>query len=434
MVIPAGAAGLHQVVATNDLGNRGEAQFRMLPKLQLNTNAAGPGDAVTASGVGFASHSAVDIIFNSQTVASTQTDELGSFEVVFTVPTVKPYSYNVIAQDAQGNHDTSTFSVTAGVSFNPSIGIAGGELIINGSGFLPSQTITIYYDDVVMTTTSTDGNGDFIATFIVPAGGGQHIIKVTDGTTTKEYTYTLETTPPPVPTLIFPTNNSQDVNDAYFEWSDVTDVSRPITYNLEIALDPNFTSPVFTKTGITSSEYTLAQDEIIYTAFTSAPYYWRVKAIDGADNESEWPTPWIFSIGLPSVPMPAQPLTNAQVDLPIHFSWQASTSLSQPITYTLQIAANPEFTSLLLDKTGITAPEYLTSGEDQLNFEEDMTYYWRIRAVDSAHNSSDWSTSSYFYYSPTSGFPGWATYLLISGGVLLAILLAFRAGRRMAYH
>jgi hypothetical protein len=434
IIIPVSAAGFHKVVASNDIGNRAETQFKVLPQLTLNLASAGPGDAVNASGNGFGGHSQVDIFFGTVNVASVQTDNLGSFETHFNVPAVTPKFYDVKAQDSLGNVDTAQFTVTAGASLSTNTGATGNELTVNGSGFIPGQTINVYYDDTLVATVTADNNGDFVATFIIPAGGGNHVITVSDGTTTKKYNFTLEKVPPPVPTLLLPLNNSFTKSEVYFDWSDVTDISVPITYNLEIASDQNFASPVLTIADIKDSQYTLSADEITTAAFKNIPYYWRVKAIDGAGNASEWSESWIFLVSIPSAPILNSPLLNAESELPILFSWQATPSLNLPLTYDLQIAGNPDFASLLLNRTGITVSEYTVSATDDLNFENNMTYYWRVKAVDSAHNSSDWSTTGSFNFVGTSGFPSWATYLLISIGGILAIMLAFRAGRRTAYH
>jgi hypothetical protein len=438
LTIPISAAGLHQIVASNDVGNRAETQFKVLPYLKLNYDSAGPGDPVSASGFGFASSSTVTIIFGTFNVASVQTDELGSFIINFTVPSVQPYSYNIRAQDGQGNFDTAKFTVTAGASLSQSVGATGSELTVNGTGFTPGQTITISYDDTpvptVPTVVVTDNNGDFIATFTIPAGGGKHVITVSGGVTTKKYTFTLEKDPPPMPVLLLPMNNSLTKAESYFDWADVADISVPVTYILEVASDQNFASVNLFKIGIQSSHYTLTEDDILTAAFKSAPYFWRVQAVDGADNESEWSATWVFYVSVPSIPTLTLPAANAKVELPIHFSWQSTESLSPPLTYNLQIAANPDFASPLLNKTGLTIAGYLISEADDLKFEMNMTYYWRVKAIDAAHNSSDWSTTGSFYFISTSGFPGWATYTLISVGGLIAIILAFRAGRRTAYH
>ena len=178
-VVPISTAGFHKIIASNDMGNSAEIQFKVLPKLKLNLDSAGSGDLVSASGTGFASRTTVSIIFGAQNIASTQTDELGNFEIDFNVPLVKPYSYNVRAQDNQGNTDTVKFTVAAGATLSETIGTTGSELTINGSGFLPGATVYIYYDNNRIASVDADNNGDFTATFIVPPAVANTLLQYT---------------------------------------------------------------------------------------------------------------------------------------------------------------------------------------------------------------------------------------------------------------
>ena len=433
-IVPASPAGFHNIIASNEYGNRAEIQFKVLPELKLSLDSAAAGDLVNASGNGFAIRSPVTVVFGSIGVTVAQTDDLGSFDIDFYVPPVKPMSYDVRAQDSYGNTATVQFTITAGASLSESIGSTGSQLTINGSGFTPNHTITVYYDDIAITTALTDNNGDFTATFTVPPGGGSHIITVSDGTNARNYTFSLEQDPPPLPVLLLPNDESITKAEAFFDWQDVIDTSVPVTYDLEIASDINFATVVFYKTGIVDSQYALTESEILSVQFNNAPYFWRVKAIDGAGNQSEYSDPWVFYVSVPSTPLLLLPAIDAELDLPVHFSWQSVASLSPPITYHLQIAATPDFTSLLLDKDGLSATEYLLTGEEELHLENNTTYFWRVIAVDNAGNAGNWSAVGSFYFFSPSGFPGWATSILIVIGFFIAILLAFRAGRRTAYH
>lgn len=432
--VPASPAGFHNIIASNEYGNRAETQFKVLPELKLSLDSAGAGDLINASGTGFAIRSQVTIIFGSTGVTVAQTDDLGSFDIDFNVPAVKPMSYDIRAQDSYGNTDSMQFTVTAGANLSQSIGATGSGLTVNGSGFIPGHTITILYDDVPIALTSADNNGDFTATFSVPPGGGSHIITVSDGTNTKNYAFSLEKDPPPLPVLLLPNKESITKAEASFDWQDVIDASVPVTYNLEIATDVNFASVVFYKTGIDASQYTLTESEILTAEFKNAPYFWRVKAVDGAGNESEYSEPWVFYVSVPSNPALLLPLADMKVELPIHFSWQSVASLSPPVTYQLQIAPTPDFTSLLIDKAGLSATDYLVTEEEDLRLDNNTIYFWRVKAIDNARNAGDWSAVSSFTYLSPAGFPLWATCILIIIGFFIAMLLAFRAGRRTAYH
>jgi hypothetical protein len=93
-----------------------------------------------------------------------------------------------------------------------------------------------------------------------------------------------DTMPPPRPGPLIPMGNrfgllgNQTVS---FSWSGVADPSG-ITYTLEVADNYDFLSAshIIRKTGLTETSCTLD--------IAPGTYYWRVKAVDGAGNESEW--------------------------------------------------------------------------------------------------------------------------------------------------
>jgi len=108
----------------------------------------------------------------------------------------------------------------------------------------------------------------------------------------------MESDPPPIPAPALPEEGINAEAQAHFDWEDVSDPSG-VTYALQVASDNKFTeaSIVLKKEGLTESEYTLAKEEKLKSVKKEASYYWRVKAIDGAANESSWSTPGSFYVG-----------------------------------------------------------------------------------------------------------------------------------------
>ena len=83
----------------------------------------------------------------------------------------------------------------------------------------------------------------------------------------------------------------------YFDWDDVTDDSLPVTYDLQIATDAEFTNILLDKTGLTTSEYTLTEEEALESTSEEAPYYWRIRSVDAAFNTSGWTGAGTFTVG-----------------------------------------------------------------------------------------------------------------------------------------
>lgn len=433
--IPNSTAGEHKIIVANIEGNSAETEFEVLPSIALNLASASPGELLTIMGTGFGYRSEVDIYFGTLPVAKARTDEYGNFEVEFNIPEVKPNPYDVKAQDGQGNIDKAKFIITAGASLNQTAGSVGSRLTVRGSGFKPKETVTINYDNLRVATATTDNNGAFNISFNVPAGSsGDHIITVSDGETTKKFAFNVESEAPPAPNLLLPADTSETRAEAYLDWQDVTDPSLPVTYSLQVASDLNFSSLVLDKKILTESEYTLSEEERLAAVQKYAPYYWRVKAIDSANNESEWSTPWSFYVSAPPTPAPMLPASGSKVEMPVFLNWQDVTSLSPPVTYSLQVASDLNFTSIILEQETLTDSEYILTEEVELPAtRQEAPYYWRAKATDSANNESEWSTPWSFYTGSSFNLPGWVIYTLIGIGVIIVGFLAFRVGRRTAF-
>ncbi|MBN1177541.1 MAG: hypothetical protein JXA51_07670 [Dehalococcoidales bacterium] len=433
-VIPASTGGVHRITASNTEGNYAEAEFEVVPELTLNLASAGPLELLTARGTGFGYRTKVDITINAITAATAKTGDYGYFEIVFNVPDIPPATYDIKARDGAGNIDIAKFTVTAGVHLSETTEAIGSQLTVKGTGFTPNGTVNIKYDDQVVATASTDNNGSFTAAFDVPpSGGGNHTVTVTDGTTTKQLLFAVETDSPAVPSLVQPSNNTDTRASAHFDWYEVTDPSMPVVYDLQIATDEAFLILVISKQGLTESEYYLESDEILFSIAESATYYWRVRAIDGASNKGQWSEAWTFYVNPPQTPVLLTPISDSKLDMPVQFNWQAVTSLSMPVVYTLQIATGLEFKDVILEETMIDSSDLTLNKDDGPELERDVAYYWRVKATDNDNNESAWSETGSFYISPSFHFPGWAIYTLIGIVVIIVVFVAFRVGRRTAY-
>jgi len=99
----------------------------------------------------------------------------------------------------------------------------------------------------------------------------------------------MESKAPPAPALLSPEDGAKAEAKAHFDWEGVDDPSG-ITYTLQVATKDSFTASflVLEREGLTDSKYAITPEEELEPASREAPYYWRVKAIDGASNESEW--------------------------------------------------------------------------------------------------------------------------------------------------
>jgi len=298
IIIPESTAGDHTITVTGDDSDaEAEAVFTVEPTVSISPDEGAAGTSVTISGTGFNPDDDISITFAASEISTAiGTDDVGSFSGIFKVPAKSKGDYKVKASDGS-NKESVDFTVTAGASLDTTTGNVGTSLTISGTGFSASGTVTIKYDDTQIATTTADANGNFSVTFDVPASQhGDHTLTASDGSTTKQFTFTMESEPPEVPAPLLPVDNIKVEAGVSFDWEDVEDVSG-VTYTFQIGSNKDFTSIVVEKKDLTSSEYTLPEETELKEAKKDAPYYWRVKAIDGASNESEWTTPRSFFSG-----------------------------------------------------------------------------------------------------------------------------------------
>jgi len=308
ILIIANTAGEHTIAVEDESDHIAEATFTVEPEIAISATEGAKGDTVEVTGSGFGEEVGADVMLDGRVVGSGETDEYGNLATSFEVPDVAEGSYDVTVEDDDGNDDSVAFTIyiATEVSISPvttqaSAGHVGTDITVSGVGFNPSVQITITYASTpVVFTTTSDAEGAFTYTFKAPKSeAGQHTITASDGTNSLTMTFYMESTPPPVPEPILPETDVKTASPVHFDWESVTDDSLPVTYTLQVATGDDFTvaSIVRERKGLTDSEYTLTEEEKLEPKGKETPYYWRVKAIDGASNESAWSTPKSFYTG-----------------------------------------------------------------------------------------------------------------------------------------
>ena len=311
IIIPGSTAGEHTITVSGDEGSEAEATFTVVPEAFVSPLEASHGELVTISGTGFGGKEDVDIAFCSvdfESVAETDSD--GSFSVDLEVPDVSRGIYFVDVEDESGNESvTIDFTVaenialsTSPITSEPAPGYVGMDITVSGVAFKASSQITIIYASTPQTvaTTTSDIYGNFTASFPIPIStAGSHTITAGDGTNSLQVSFYMESEAPDVPSLSLPLTGRKVESPTRFDWGGVSDDSLPVTYTLQVATSEDFSSAsmVLEKAELTSSEYTLSESEELEPRSKEEPYYWRVKAVDGASNESAWSGERAFYVG-----------------------------------------------------------------------------------------------------------------------------------------
>ncbi|MBA7584254.1 hypothetical protein ES708_26207 [subsurface metagenome] len=305
IIIPESTAGEHTIAVEDEADHRAEVEFTVEPEMAISATLGEAGDRITITGTGFRGSDDIAITLGGNAVttnpAGVDTDEYGGFSATFTVPDFDPATYVVEASDGT-NEESANFTilVSLSMSISPTAGNVGTRVTITGAGFAANGTATVKYDDGVVGTAPVASDKSVSTTFDAPASsGGVHTIIVTDGTNTLTATFTMESVAPAIPPPLKPEMGIKAESPVYFDWDDVTDDSLPVTYTLQVATDEDFTSSsiVLEKTGLTRSEYTVPEAGKLESTKKEAPYYWRVKATDGASNDGDWSGVGSFYVG-----------------------------------------------------------------------------------------------------------------------------------------
>jgi len=291
-IVPSLAPGSYDIDIT--AGPKKSAEFEIPDAtIELGATEGEVGDTIIVTGANFAAGSTITFAIDGEAVATLPTpvtaDTDGSFAASFDIPTIAGGAHTLTVSDG-ATSKTAEFTVNATATMTPTLGNVGTQVTIIGEGFIANNTITITYNGTALqsdTPVTTDEDGIFTATFNVPASpGGERTVNVSDDTNSVQFTFNMETTAPPAPTLTAPESASKQKGIVTFEWTPVTDSSMPVTYTLQVASDSAFTNKVV-EHGLSETTYTLTEAEKLTKLPDGGQYYWRVIATDAASNTSE---------------------------------------------------------------------------------------------------------------------------------------------------
>ena len=200
--------------------------------------------------------------------------------------------------------------------------------------------------------------------------------------------------PPDAPSLVSPTNGTSGTScTPTLDWSDSPTAT---TYNVQISVSSNFSSPVLNQT-VSSSSYTVSSG--ILVGFTT--YYWRVNATN-VNGTSGWSSVWSFTTGdcggisVPDVPTLLSPSDGStDTSCTPTLDWTDSAGAT---SYTVQLDTETSYTSPVVNESVSGSSYTVPSGI----LDSYTTYYWRVNASNSA-GTSGWSV----VWSFTTGDCGW---------------------------
>ena len=194
--------------------------------------------------------------------------------------------------------------------------------------------------------------------------------------------FVIDTIAPAAPTLVSPENNNT-VKNALTQTFTWTEPEAGVTYDIQIDNETSFTSPyVHENTGLADNSY-------IYTFASDGVYYWRVRAVDLANNQSSWADYFKLKIqappGQPTLYLPADG-THTNDNTP-YFEWTISANTDN---HRLLVDNDLDFSSPEENVLfGATDNTYTISAPGLA----DENYSWKVIAInaDGENESSTWT-------------------------------------------
>jgi hypothetical protein len=314
VVIPDCSDGRHIMYITDETGNVANATFTTLSKLTLNTTSQAFGGKITVTGTGFSARKSVAVSINGRELAPDEapitTSAFGRFQATVLVPFDFTFvkggravvSASVGTAAASAELDITTTSPQ--LAFTPELdsshpAYVGMKLGIAGMWFKAGDRVNMSVDDsgVSLGSVVVDENSFFSVEIVLPPGkSGPHRLNAAGAFAAATREYIMESQAPSVPVTKSPRITGTSGDAPLLDWVPVNDPSG-VTYELQVAADKDFAALLVDKRNLGGAEYIFTPDESARLHRGGAACYWRVRAVDGASNLSDWTPPSSFYIG-----------------------------------------------------------------------------------------------------------------------------------------
>jgi len=409
---PGSTKGIHYIDASGDATKASDVAdkpFTVSPVVTMDPTSGGVGTLVTMTGTGFATAEGIKVQFSSKDVRTGITAQVdGSWSTSFAVPSSNKGSHivNVI-----GDNTTSSgipnliFSVSPGISVSPSSVYTGDDIKISGSGFANNETtIEVLFDGKqILRNLVADDTGNWSSPFQLPESvNGTHTLSA-DG----RMTSSSDVTPATITTLsqitVVPktgfVNDELRVTGSGFSGSKDFSVSfgdAPAASGT--TNDAGSFQTIFKVPGGKSGPITITATDL--------------KNVTAS-------TTFTIDITPPEVPQISSPRDGATVgfmgNTKVAFKW-TDVSSRNGVTYDIEVSDQSNFVKTLITQTKLTEAKYTLSEAEALPNGE---YYWHVRAVDGAGNTSAWTTA----FLVKVGFLTTTTLILIGVGIVVLLVL-----------
>ncbi len=201
--------------------------------------------------------------------------------------------------------------------------------------------------------------------------------------------FTVDTTPPPAPTLVAPKDWSATMSTRpAFSWLAPAGAKH---YTLQVFNDTNCISPLFNVPNLITTTYTIPAAS---TALLPGSYCWNVQAFDVLGNPPATSTNFHFTVNASAIPLPATPTltgpangTSATQFGTLTLTWTVSDASTK---FQLQIDTTSAFSHPVVDLAPYNNTNYAASSISTPPLPAGV-YYWRVRAINSQNVAGAYS-------------------------------------------
>ena len=390
--VPPSNRGGHPISASSpttpqqEVGNKA---FEITPSIAINPSSGWVGRIVNISGYGFDNgESSIVVLYDNTTVKSGLiADSTGTWQSSFSIPSSSKGIHDL---DAHGNISPAeevpdiSFSVAPGIHVEQAsrnLGEAihvGDTLLVSGIGFQGNESnIIVTLDNMqIIDKVVADAQGSWSAQFSFSATSyGNHTISASgDSTRSADVnTFTIFITPD---LSINP--DSGAIGDSMVLIGSGFSSNQPLTFIYDLKKIATSVSTDF-KGNINTS----------FKPPVSSAGAHMLMVTDGGGATGS------VTLTIESTPPQAPSLISPEADriyglfdsAPIVFTWSTVQDPSG-VTYTIEISQKEDFSGHPISRDKLEKPEYKLQGSEKPMMGK---LYWRVKAVDLAGNTSDWS-------------------------------------------
>jgi hypothetical protein len=406
--IPALPAGSHIIKASDGI-EEAAASFSVIHVLSMSPLNGRAGTVVEVSGSGLEADAPVALYFDGKPLATTpvgaRSGEDGSLDFGFIIPPCPPGDHIIELRTGSVNL-VKTFSTAAEVSLGTDTVAVGRQLMVYTRGFAPNSPLLISLNGIQAQAVPTDASGSLDIAYLVPhvADGTYALtIEVAGVVITKSITIVAQAGISPAEG---PVGTPVSISGSGF-WP-----GKTLAVKWDGEALPGFVAPVADSNGSFSA---------VFNVPVAVPGEYIVSVSDGVISKQ---MQYKVEQTVPPAPLPVEPEAQTKISGHPHFEWGAVSYEYMNVTYEFQIIRNLAEPELVIGKPGLDETSCMLDKNEKLDKAgPDNPYYWRVRSVDEAGNTSPWSETREFYY----GFiwPFWLTWVLVGLGVMIVIVVVY---------